>query len=549
MSELENGLLPILTVDRGFITTCNDVFFEQVGLCQSDLVGTPLENILTLDANDDHSYASITQLFHAANQTESGVFATATIKNNYHYAIPIQLHCQTTERVEGAYRLCFRILENRSIDPITGLPNGWAIHSRSDYLLVSPENVRNNFVLVFFNIDNFSTINFRYGFDSGDDYLWILARKIKECVGQDNVVARFNNAKFGILIENRQELSQEDFKTHLKHICLTLCQTFEKPLVLGNGKRVTKSCSIGVSEQSFRYSSFHAMEIAAETAMLEAKKYSASRYCFSTSKRSIDILSHKLIIDEFPNAIEYNKINIYFQPQYELATDKLSGFEALSRWHHDALGHIAPDVFVRIAEDIGLHLEFDLWVVDQVCSQIVRWQNKGVLTPQIAINISVKTLEMTNFVERLTAIVNHTQCPTELIEFEITETASVNNFVVVNENLNQIKALGISLAIDDFGAGYSSLSSIKRFHHLLDKVKLDRSLIHNICNTDIDREFARQIITLSKILKVKIVAEGVEEKEQKDLINSLGCDYAQGYYFDKAISAEAAEQLIKNKTT
>ena len=290
------------------------------------------------------------------------------------------------------------------------------------------------------------------------------------------------------------------------------------------------------------------MEIAAETAMCQAKKHSVSKYCFSTTLITDDLLSKKLIIDELPHAIEQNKINIHYQPQYDLSNGELIGFEALSRWHHEILGNIAPDIFVSIAEEIGLHFEFDLWVFTQVCSQIVKWQEQGLDTPRIAINISFKTLEMTTFISRLVNIIDRTKCPTALIELEITETTSAKNIKTLNDNILQVKRLGISIAVDDFGSGYSSLSLIRTFHLSLNKLKLDRTLIENICNTALDREFTKQIIILSKVLKVKILAEGVENREQYDLLKLLGCDYAQGYYFDKALSKQEAELLIHNKT-
>lgn len=371
---------------------------------------------------------------------------------------------------------------------------------------------------------------------------------MQSVVENGNLVVRFNNAKFGILVENHSGLSADDFNIHIERICQSLCQITDEPLVLLRNIKISKSFSIGVSEQSIHYNSFHAIEIAAETAMLQAKKYSESKYHFSTSETLVDMLSHKLIIDALPTAIEQDKIQIFYQPQYEIKSEKLIGFEALSRWHHDVLGNITPDVFVGIAEEIGLHFEFDFWVFKQVCSQIVAWKKQGLQPPKIAINFSFKTLEMTTFVDRLITVIEQTHCPVELVELEITETASAKNLTSLNNNVVRVKALGISIAVDDFGAGYSSLSMIREFHASLDKLKLDRSLIHNICKTEVDREFARQIIKLSQVLNVDILAEGVEDKEQIEMLNSLECDLAQGYYFAKPLSKSDAEQLIQSLT-
>lgn len=545
MNDIEQLLLPILLVEKGLIRSCNQVFTEQVGYNEMEIVGRELQDIMTLSGQNEEATSSLDALLARMSLSSQGSLIPATVTNNYFYDIPIQLHCRAIEGSCDSFRLCFRILENKSIDPITTLPNGWAISSRSKHLLKNQEDRKNNFVLIFFNVDNFSTINFRYGFDIGDDYLQVIAKKLQSVVENGNLVVRFNNAKFGILVENHSGLSTEKFNTHIENICERLCQISEEPLKLLRGVEVCKSFSIGVSEQSIHYNSFHAIEIAGETAMLQAKKYSESKYHFSTSQTLVDMLSHKLIIDALPSAIEQNKIQIYYQPQYEIKSDKLIGFEALSRWHHDVLGNITPDVFVGIAEEIGLHFDFDLWVFRQVCSQIVTWRKQGLQIPKIAINISFKTLEMTTFVDRLKTVIEQTQCPTEFVELEITETASAKNLASLNNNIVRVKELGISIAIDDFGAGYSSLSMIREFHASLDKLKLDRSLIRNICNTEVDREFTRQIIKLSQVLDVHILAEGVEDKEQKDMLHSLDCDQAQGYYFAKPMTKSDAEKLIK----
>lgn len=258
---------------------------------------------------------------------------------------------------------------------------------------------------------------------------------------------------------------------------------------------------------------------------------------------------NKLIIDEFPAAIENSLIKIHYQPQYELTNNKLVGFEALSRWIHQDLGYIAPDVFVRIAEDIGLHFEFDLWVFSQVCKQLVQWREMDVYSPRVAINISFKTLEMTNFVTRLQAIIAKTGCPKHLLEIEVTETASITNMLTLIDNVRAVKDLGLHIAIDDFGTGYSSLSLVRTLRSSLDTLKIDRSLIADICDSKLDREFARKVIGLGEVLEVKVLAEGVETLAQRDLLQALGCDYAQGYYFDKALSDIEAKKLIINQNS
>lgn len=545
LNEIEETLLPILVISNGLVTACNNSFAEEFGLKPLQVVGCPIEDRLSIPREQ----SSLVQLLSQASQEKSSLIFHATFSNQYHYPMPVKVHLRSLDESGIHYQLCFKITENRSIDPITNLPNGWAIRSQADYLMDLPSSPINNFVIVFFNVDNFSTINFRYGFDIGDDYLIALGQKLKQTIGIYGLVVRFNNAKFGILVKNQDNLPVNSFQSYIEHICQNLCAIADTPLAVSDNIQISKSFSIGVSERNTLYESYHAMEIAAETAMLQSSTHSVSKYCFSTVKTPGDILSRKLIIDEFPTAIEQSLFHVFYQPQYNLNDGSLIGFEALSRWNHPSLGNVAPDIFVGIAEDIGMHFEFDLWVITHVCRQIVTWQTAQFDLPKIAINLSYKTLEMSTFVDRLANILTQVGCPTSLIELEITETASVKNLKALNDNIIAVKKLGISIAVDDFGCGYSSLSLIKDFHQSLDKLKLDRSLIENICNTTIDRELTRQIIELSKVLNVQILAEGVEEEEQSKLLQQLGCHYAQGYLFAKPMDREQTEQLLQENTT
>lgn len=546
MSDVAYMLLPTVTVSNGTITACNEVFTDVIGFTQHEIVGMELQDILSIVDDNKHSRLSAEQLFSYCSESKQGTLVSATITDKHYYKLPVKVYCQCCEGAKDTYTLSFRVLENKSIDPITGLPNGWAIRSKGDYLLSLPDIDKNNMALIILSVDNFSTMNFRYGFDVGDNFLLVLGKKLQQTVKKDGLVVRYSNAKFGVLVEDGNELSTEAFHANVARLCQRLCQIAAKPLELDQGLRVGKSFSIGASSESAAYESYHAMEVAAETAMREAKKYSVSKYCFATEETTGDLIHNKLIIDEFPHAIEQSQIKIHYQPQYELSSGKLIGFEALSRWTHKELGNIAPDVFVGIAEEIGLHFEFDLWVFNQVCSQLVDWQQQGLNIPRIAINISFKTLEMTTFISRITDIIASTMCPTALIEIEITETANAKNIKILSDNIAQTKKLGIHIAVDDFGTGYSSLNLIRTYRHSLDKLKLDRTLIENICNTTLDREFTRQIIDLSTVLDVKVLAEGVETLEQRDLLTQLGCDYAQGYYFNRPLTKQDTEQLIRD---
>ncbi len=546
MIGIEDLFLPVLIVSNGTINACNGIFSTLVGIRADKLINRPLHEYLHLDSEVESVATNVTLLLKAASASETGYFAKGMLMDvNFHHC-KVELHCQQyrDDQFNNTFKLCFNVIENKSIDSITGLPNGWAMSARASHLFKVPNTQMR---LMMLSVDNFSTINFRYGFDVGDNYLSILGKKLQTTVNDDGLVVRLANARYGILIENKHHLSSADFNAYIAMFCQYLCDLALGSLVLNNGITIKKSFSIGISSEHTKYESYFAMENATETAMRESRRHSQSYYCFAKPEIKPELMANKLIIDELPSAIEKSRIKIHYQPQYDLVTKQLVGFEALSRWNHKDLGYISPDVFIRIAEDIGLHFEFDLWVVTQVCNQVVEWQKTGVYTPKIAINISFKTLEMIDFVHRLESIIALTGCPKNLLEIEVTETASISNMETLINNIRAVRSLGIFVAVDDFGTGYSSLSLVRTLRKSLNTLKMDRSLVTDICSSTLDKEFARKIIELGKVLGVKVLAEGVETLAQRDLLQTLGCDYAQGYYFDKALSLQDAEILIINQ--
>jgi diguanylate cyclase (GGDEF)-like protein len=543
MNDIANSFLPNITVKDNIITDCNDVLSQLLEITYSNIIATPFQNLFSFTPDQKES---VKQFPPKNNNNADNLLFMGTLKNKYNYQLPVKVHCQTDGVDNKNFKLYFQVLKNKAIDVITDLPNGWAMFSRASYLLSVADKVMDEFIIIILSVDNFSTINYRYGYDVGDDYLAQFGKKLSVTAGPDALIVRFSNSKFGILITNQGALPEPQFQAHIIRLCDKICLLSGSPFQTKNGFEINKYFSIGISKHSTTYESYHAMEIATETALLEAKKYSISKYSIATTQASSDFLYRKFIIDELPEAIEKSQIKIHYQPQYDLNNQQLIGFEALSEWNHKVLGNIPAETFVAIAEDIALHFEFDLWVFTKVCLQVVEWEKQGIKSPTIAINVSFKTLEMTTFIPRLNDILEKTRCPTSLIELEITETTSANNLKVIHENIIKIKTLGINIAVDDFGSGYSSLSLIRTFHLSLHKLKIDRSLIENICNSTIDREFAQKVIELGKVLNLKILAEGVENIEQYNLLKKLGCDFAQGFYFDKALLKQQAEQLINH---
>ncbi|WP_394131959.1 putative bifunctional diguanylate cyclase/phosphodiesterase [Shewanella maritima] len=537
--------LPSIKVVDGSIVSINNSFKELSGYVDKHVLGSSFSSKLSDIVWNEQHIASLYQLISLQASVQDDLYFEAVLVDGNQFKLPVTIHIQFTSHDKKDFIAYFQAFNNKSRDPITGLPNGWAISSRANYIIDHYDAVQRNFVVIAINVDNFSTINYRYNFDIGDQYLKIVGQLLKQTVTEDHLVIRFSNAKFGVLYENTAGLSNKQFEQQVITVCQSLCDLGNAPVYLSDDIVIRKSFSIGVSAPRVVYDNYHAMEVAAETAIENAKKQSVSSFVLADEKMANSLMAQKLIIDEFPNALAEQQIEVHYQPQYDLQTHQLIGLEALSRWQHPQLGVVAPDVFIGIGEDIGFHFEFDLWVFQQVCQQVMEWQRQQLQFEKVAINVSFKTAEMVNFVDRLQDILLKTGCDVQCLEIEITETAQVNNEQAMRHNIAALQQLGFRIAIDDFGTGYSSLNIIRSYHDFFNVVKLDRSLIEHICNTEIDRLFVAQIIDLGKILKLKVLAEGVETAEQASLLAQLGCHFAQGYYFDKALPKAQVEQRLK----
>ena len=548
MTDKTNTLLAFLTIYNGSIPTvkaCNDNFTEMLGFSESQIKHVPLADKLVLC--EESSFLHLDDLFRSAMTTSGGVFTSAKMFNSFHYAVSVKLHCVHEEN--DLFTLYLSVSENKSVDPISTLPNGWALTSRVNYLINQQKMSLKNVILIILEADNFSTINYRYDYAIGDQYLILLGERLQNIMKGFGFVIRFSNAKFAILIEDYEQLPEDILYKRIELICQNLCSTLAEPIWISEQLPITKSFSIGVSSPGYDYNCYHSMDIAAETEKEKAKKYSINKYFIASAEPAEELLTRKLIIEALPEAIIKHQIQVHYQPQYDMKSRELTGLEALSRWNDENLGFIPPNIFVAITEDIGLHFEFDLWVFEKVCTQLMDWQYQEIQVPRVAINISFKTMEMTTFIERIKYILNKTGCPTHFIELEVTETSSINNTKMLVDNMLKVKELGMHIAVDDFGTGYSSLSLVRTFHLSLDKLKLDRSLVDKVCHTELDRNFIKHIIELGKILNLSVLAEGVETQEQLDLLMELGCDYAQGYYFSKALPSDDIARLIENNHT
>lgn len=245
----------------------------------------------------------------------------------------------------------------------------------------------------------------------------------------------------------------------------------------------------------------------------------------------------------FRNALDKEEFIVHYQPQVDAESKQIIGMEALIRWEHPELGLISPAKFLAFAHDTGLIILMDIWVMKAAMTQLAQWYKNGLTPGILALNLSMRQLQKEDFIDTIKNLLNETGCQPQWLEFEVTEGQIMDDFNTSIQILRQIKSLGISLAIDDFGIGYSSLSQLKRLP--INKLKIDRSFIRDIPVDEEDVVITKTIIALAKNMGLSVIAEGVETQEQNDFLLQNGCQYMQGYYYSKPILAADIETQLK----
>ena len=396
-------------------------------------------------------------------------------------------------------------------------------------------NSKSQLGIIFFDIDNFKNINDTYGHEIGDEILLKLCERIENILDGRQTFARFGGDEFVIAFSNI--INEKEINEFLDELLLKVRKPFEV-----NNKKIYCTISIGVSVYPKDADRLDILLKTADMAMHKAKEEGKNRYNFFDIDIS-NILKRQYEIEKaLRTAIENNEIFMAFQPKISIKGEKVNGFEALVRWVNSELGFISPAEFIPIAESSGLIIDLGKYIIEESfkkCSELCRSTKSKF---NIAINISDIQLREEGFISFVSEMLEKYNIHPEYIEFEITEGVIMQSVVKNIELLIELKRLGVSIALDDFGTGYSSLSYLKRLP--IDVLKIDKSFVDGIGVDEKSEYIAESIIKLSHSLNLKVVAEGVETKEQLGYLNKMKCDVAQGYYFSKPEKFEVIKEMI-----
>lgn len=421
-------------------------------------------------------------------------------------------------------------------DDLTGLPNRVLFNFRLEHAIEKSKRAGRKIAVLFMDLDDFKNINDTLGHKAGDLALKEVASRVCSCIREEDTFSRMGGDEFILMIE------EVDDQIDASHVAAKILQALELPLVLGGQER-RLSASIGISLYPEDGLGADSLLQNADTAMFEAKKRGRNGFFYYESALTEVVEERVGLENELRQAIQLDQLVVHYQPQFDAQTLELVGVEALVRWLHPAKGLIPPNKFIPVAEDLGVIEELGQVIMEKACAQCVRWWGEGFQEFTLSLNISVKQLQE-GCAEKVELLANELNFPVDQLEMEVTESLIMARGDGAISELEKMKASGISIAMDDFGTGHSSLAQIKKLP--ISKLKIDRSFVRDTPEDESDVVIVKTIIAMAKTLGLKVVAEGVETEEQKALLINEGCDDLQGYLLGRPVDAAVFEKQLES---
>jgi diguanylate cyclase (GGDEF)-like protein len=421
-------------------------------------------------------------------------------------------------------------------DTLTDLPNRSMFSKLLNEHISQARRFKRQLAVLFLDLDHFKHINDSLGHDAGDELLQGVAKRLKTCLRDSDTVARLGGDEFVVV------LPELDEGRYVLTVAQKILSAIAKPFVLiGEEFRVT--ASIGISTYPQDGTDEQTLTKNADIAMYQAKEEGKNNFQFYSAKLNAVSLERLNLESGLRHALERNEFQLHYQTKLDIRSGLITGMEALLRWQHPDLGTVAPMKFITVAEETGLIVPIGKWVLRAACMQNVAWQNQGLPQMNMSVNLTERQFFDENLLKDLKTILADTGMVAHLLELEITESLLMQDVKKTMQILIKLKEMGIRIAIDDFGIGYISLSTIKQFP--LDTIKIDRSFIRDVANDAEDKALAEAIIAMGRKLSLNIVAQGVETKAQADFLRQNACDEFQGFYFHKPVPADQMMGLLR----
>lgn len=420
-------------------------------------------------------------------------------------------------------------------DNVTQLPNRHFFKERLEIIVTAALRHNMSCCVMLIDLDDFKNVNDTLGHHVGDDLLLAVAQRLNQDLRHGDVLCRIGGDEFAMILQNTRSTDQVEL------IAGRIIKKLSLPFMLG-GKEVFIGASIGASFCPNDATDIPTLLRNADNAMYSAKNRGKNHCLIYRPEMEAKSLKRFTLEHALRRALEQNELTLHYQPVMDIQTDKIIGFEALLRWDNPALGIVSPTDFIPIAEEIGLIVPIGEFALQTACLQMQQWRKRHAFEGIISVNLSGRQLTNSNVVDRIVAIVESTALPFHLLCIELTESILMDHSKETLDKLEKLNRLGFSIAIDDFGTGYSSMNYLKRYP--LNSLKIDQGFISDLPNQSNDIAITKAIIAMGKSLGMKIIAEGVENKDQLHFLKTLQCDMAQGFYYGSTLTTDQAEQFI-----
>ncbi len=532
----------------GRLLAVSDLWLETLGYQRAEVIGHHFSEFLRLPSQEQLETPLLTEFFktddvrHVAYQmiAKDGkpieVLLSAIVKRDKHGAISSSLavlldvteHKQTENRV---HRLAY-------YDTLTGLPNRTLFQERLSRELMRAHREDSTLEVMFLDLDQFKGINDTLGHAAGDSLLQSVADRLQKCLRDVDTVARFGGDEFVILLVGLG--GTQDPSVFARR---TL-DAIAKPVTI-DGKDLFTTASIGIAVYPTDGTDAETMLRKADIAMYEAKERGRNTYQFFSAELNTRTLERLRLETSLRQALSRQELFLAYQPQLDLDSGKIIGIEALLRWNHPENGLVPPESFIPVAEETGLIIPIGEFVLRTACTQAQSWRALGLPPIRIAVNVSARQFKQHDYVDRVEAILSETNLPPELLELELTESTVMENVQGTIMTLTDLKIRGVQLAIDDFGTGHSSLVYLKHFP--FDRIKIAQEFVRDIPRDPDNEAIISAIIAMAESLNLKVIAEGVESKEQLSFLRNRRCHEMQGFYFSSPLSPEHLAEMLSRR--
>ena len=548
--EAQEGM--IVTDANTFIIQVNRTFSQITGYSANEVIN---ENIALLYSNqfDTIPFEQVKNILSITGRWVGEIWSVRKSGEIYPAYVTISAVNNPNNNIITNYVATITDITQRKIaeeeinnlafyDPLTKLPNRRLLHDRLQQALTTSVHSGRKGALLLIDLDNFKVINDTLGHDIGDLLLQQVAQRLLYCLREADTVARFGGDEFVVILENLSEQEQEAIiQTEItgKKIIDSLSQ----PYMFGFNEYYSTP-SIGIVLFNAQNETMDILFKEADIAMYQAKKAGRNTLRFFDRKMQESISKRAELESELRKAIEQQQFQLFYQIQVDEAF-RTYGAETLIRWLHPERGIILPSEFIPLAEETGLIQPIGRWVLETACAQLNLW-SKNPLTQDLVLSVNVSSLQFhqTDFISQVKEVVHFYGINPKKLSLELTETILIDNIETVIFIMNSLKSIGIQFSLDDFGTGYSSLQYLKRLP--LDRIKIDKSFIQNIVLDNNDRMIVNAIISMAKNLAIEVIAEGVENEEQRLYLLKNGCTHYQGYYFGKPVNIQAFEASLNS---